>query len=76
MTLSLYERSLGLKHGKSCMPCSANFSMTLQTEKISTEAFDFLKQIVILNTFNSAFSPFKTQTGKTLTTQAVLSLYC
>ena len=39
-------------HGKQCMPCSANFSMTLQTEILSTETsfqLIFPKLIIILN---------------------------
>ena len=30
------------------MPCSINFSMTLQTEILSIETSDFLKQMIIL----------------------------
>ena len=33
------------------MPCSINFSVTLQTE-ISTVTSDFLKQMIILKSFN------------------------
>ena len=36
-----------------CLPCSSNFSMTLQTEILSTETSDLLKQIIILKSFNS-----------------------
>ena len=36
------------------MPCSAEFSMTLQTDILSTEPSDFLKQIIFLESFNSA----------------------
>ena len=35
------------------MPCSINFSMTLQTEILSTIFSDFLKQMIILESFNS-----------------------
>ena len=37
------------------MPCSANFSVTLQTEILSTETSDFLKQIIFLKLFISIF---------------------
>ena len=33
------------------MPCSINFSITLQTEILSTETSDFLKQIIVLKSF-------------------------
>ena len=33
--------SLEKKHGKQFMPCSINFSMTKQTEILSTETSDF-----------------------------------
>ena len=35
------------------MPGSAKFSMTLQTEILSTETSDFLKVIIFLKSFNS-----------------------
>ena len=35
------------------MPCSAKFSVTLETEILSTETLDFLKQIIFLKSFNS-----------------------
>ena len=35
------------------MPCSAKFSVTLQTEILSTEISDFLKQIIFVKLFNS-----------------------
>ena len=35
------------------MPCFAKFSFSLQTEILSTQASDFLKQIVFLKPFNS-----------------------
>ena len=35
------------------MPCSANFLMTLQTEILSTETSDFLKEIFFLKSVNS-----------------------
>ena len=45
--------SLVQEHGRQYMPCSAKFSMTLQTEILSTETSDFLKQKVFLKSFNS-----------------------
>ena len=39
-------------HYKLCMPCSINFSMTLQTEILSIETSDFFKQMIILKSFN------------------------
>lgn len=39
-------KSLVPEHGKQCMPCSANFSVTIQTETLSTEISKFLKQII------------------------------
>ena len=41
-----------LKNWRS-MAYSTNFSMALQTEIFPTETSDFLKQIIILNLFNS-----------------------
>ena len=35
------------------MQCSAKFSVTLQTEILSTETSDILKQIIFLKSFNS-----------------------
>ena len=35
------------------MPCSNILSMALQNEILSTEASDFLKQMIILKSFNS-----------------------
>ena len=46
-------KSLIKKHGRQCMPCSAKFSMTLQSEILSTETSDFLKQIIFLKSFKS-----------------------
>ena len=43
-----YMTSLVQEHGKQCMPYSANFPVTLQTEVLSTETSDFLKQIIVL----------------------------
>ena len=40
------------KHGRQCTPRSAKFSRTLQTEILSTEFSDFLKQIIFLKPFN------------------------
>ena len=45
--------SLVYEHGKQCMPFFAKFSMILQTEILSTESSDFLKQIIFLKSFNS-----------------------
>ena len=41
------------------MPCSINFSATLQTEILSTVTSDFLKQMIILKSFNSVFFVFQ-----------------
>ena len=38
------------------MPCSAKFSMTLQTEILSTETLDFLKHIFFHKSYNSVFN--------------------
>ena len=38
------------------MLCSAKFSMTLQTEIISNETSDFLKQMIGLKPFNFVFN--------------------
>ena len=38
------------------MPCSINFSVTLQTEILSTVTSDFLKQMIILKSFNSVLT--------------------
>ena len=40
------------------MPCFINFSVTLQTEVLSTVTSDFLKQMIILKSFNSVLSRF------------------
>ena len=45
--------SLLQQHSRQCMPCSAKFSMILQTEILSLETLDFLKQIIFLKSFNS-----------------------
>ena len=37
------------------MPCSINFSMTLQTEVLSTVTSDFLKQKISIKSHNSMF---------------------
>ena len=44
--------SLEMENRIQFMLCSANFSMTLQTEIISTEISGFLKQIIIHKSFN------------------------
>ena len=46
---------LVIEHGKQCMPCSTNFSMTEQIEILSTDTSDFLKHIIVLSFFNSVF---------------------
>ena len=38
---------------RQCMPCSINFPLTF--EILSTVTSDFLKQIIILQRFNSVF---------------------
>ena len=48
-----YLMSLVQELSRQCMPCSAKTSMTLQTEVLSTETSDFLKQMIILKSFNS-----------------------
>ena len=40
--------SLAYENGGQCILCSINFSVTLQTEFLSTVISDFLKQMVIL----------------------------
>ena len=45
--------SLVKQHGRQCMSCSVNFSVSLQTEILSTVTSDFLKQMIILKEFNS-----------------------
>ena len=45
--------SLVSEHGRQYMPCPANFSMMIQTEILSTEATDFLNQIL----FSSYLTP-------------------
>ena len=43
------------EHGRQCMPCSTNFSVTLETVFVfffPTETSDFLKQIIFLKSFN------------------------
>ena len=47
------------EHGRQCMPCSAKFSMALQTEFFSTETSDFLKQISFLKSYNLVFKMTK-----------------
>ena len=46
--------SLVEEHGV-CVPCSVNFSTTLQTEILSTETSELLKQIISVKAFNSVF---------------------
>ena len=40
------------EHGKQCMLCSAMFSVILQTDILSTDTSDLLKQIIILKSFH------------------------
>ena len=40
------------------MPCSAIFSLTLQTEILSTETSNFLKQIIFPKSFNSVLQMY------------------
>ena len=44
--------SLVKQHSRQYMPCSINFSITLQTEILSTVISDFLKQMIILKPFS------------------------
>ena len=44
-----------MEHGKKCVPSSNTFSMILQTEILSKQVSDFLKQIIVLKSFNSVF---------------------
>ena len=49
-------KSLIKEHGRQCMPCSAKFSITLQTEILSREASVSplsVNQIIFLKSFNS-----------------------
>ena len=48
-------RLIILKHSKQCMPCSPNFSKTLQREILLTKTSDFLIPIIILKSFDSMF---------------------
>ena len=41
------------------MPCSINFSLTLQTEILSTVTLDFLKHMIILKSFMIILKSFK-----------------
>ena len=43
------------------MPCSAKFSMALQTEILSIEISDFQKQIIFLKPFNLLLSMYQNQ---------------
>lgn len=43
------------EHGKKHVLGSNNMSVTLQTEILTTETSDFLKQIINLESFNSMF---------------------
>ena len=54
------------------MPCSINFSITLQTEILSTETSDFLKQIIFL----LSFSVYNEKAIKSEKVAPVLSAYC
>ena len=50
---NIFMTSLVQEQGRQCIPCSAKFSMTLQTEVLSTETSDFLTQIIFLKSFDS-----------------------
>ena len=50
---NIFMTPLVYEHGRQCMPSSAKFSMPLQTEILSTETSDFLKQRIIIKSFNS-----------------------
>ena len=50
--------SFVLEHGRHLMSCSISFSMTLQTEILSTETSDFFKQMIILKSFTSVLTVF------------------
>ena len=49
---SLLQRKLYDVIGTQCMPCSIYFSMTLQIKILSAVSLDFLKQIIILKSFD------------------------
>ena len=59
VALVTYVTSIVPEHGRQCMPCSANLSMTLQTDIVSTETSYFLKQIIFLKSFNYVFEMAK-----------------
>ena len=52
---NIYLTSLILEHGKQCLLCSASCSVIFQTKILSTETWDFLKQITVVKSFNSMF---------------------
>lgn len=56
LTFSCYGNipmtSLVWEYGKQWLPCTTNFSMTLRIEILATEKSDFLKYIIILQSFN------------------------
>ena len=58
VTLNIFMMSLVKEHGRQCMPCSTQFSVTLQTENLLTEISDFLKQIIFLRSFNSVLDMY------------------
>ena len=50
--------SLIWEYGRQSVPCSAKFSVTSQTEILSTKFTDFLKQTIFLKSFNLVFCTF------------------
>ena len=44
-----------LEHGKQFIPRFVSFSMTRQTEILSTESSEFVKHAIILDSFDSVF---------------------
>ena len=56
------------------MPCFINISLTLQTEILPTVTSDFLKQMIVLKSFNSVlyFKGMYTETSMTQTPMAHL----
>ena len=57
--------SLVQKHGRQCRPCFVKFSLTLQTEILSTETSHFLKRIIFLKmSYNEMGFPLLKQSPK------------
>ena len=51
--------SFVLEHGRQCMLCYINCSMTLQTEILSTLTSDFLRQMINPKSYNSVLYLFQ-----------------